>query len=65
MAEQFHQWVQNLSWYDRLYYELFDPQQITCTTRFTFPFGYVLIIFLIITIILVIREWRHKNGKVR
>ncbi len=37
MAEAFHQWVNNMPWWEKLYYELFDPQAITCSTYYTVP----------------------------
>lgn len=37
MAEAFHQWVANMPWWEKLYYELFDPQAITCSTHYTIP----------------------------
>lgn len=37
MAEAFHQWVQNMPWWEKLYYQLFDPQAITCSTHVPIP----------------------------
>ncbi len=51
MAEQFHQWVQNMPWYERLYYELFDPQAITCSTHYTIPGIYFVMPFVVTLVI--------------
>jgi hypothetical protein len=40
MAEAFHQWVNNMPWYEKFYYQLFDPQAITCSTYPTVPLIY-------------------------
>lgn len=37
MSEAFHQWVNNMPWWERLYYEMFDPQAITCSTHPVYP----------------------------
>ena len=53
MAEAFHQWVNNMPWWEKLYYQLFDPQAITCTTYYTaFSVGWLLL--LAIGILLVV-----------
>lgn len=42
MAEAFHQWVNNMPWWEKLWYWLFDPQAITCTTCYTIPGIYII-----------------------
>lgn len=62
MAEAFHQWVNNMPWYEKLYYQLFDPQTITCTTpNFAFPFGWIVLSIMILGVVVII--WILKTGE--
>ena len=63
MAEQFHQWVNNMPWYEKLYYQLFDPQAITCSTS-TIPFnfsGFFLSVAVIAIVGAVVIIWLTKR----
>lgn len=51
MSEDFHQWVNNLSWWERLYYELFDPQAITCSTYPVAPAWPFLLIVVVVAVV--------------
>jgi hypothetical protein len=62
MAEAFHQWVNNMPWWEKLYYQLFDPQAITCSTTFVFPSGYILVPLAILALILFIWGWQYRNS---
>lgn len=51
MAEAFHQWVNNMPWWERLWYELFDPQAITCSTHPVVPaWPFLLVVVVVVTI---------------
>jgi hypothetical protein len=54
MSEAFHQWVNNMPWWEKLYYQLFDPQAITCTTMYPLPFGWVLLAIGIAAVLVLI-----------
>lgn len=51
MSEAFHQWVHNMPWWERLYYELFDPQAITCSTYPVAPAWPFLVIIVVVAVI--------------
>jgi hypothetical protein len=57
MAEAFHQWVNNMSWWEKLYYQLFDPQAITCSTISPIPLIYFVAPMIGIVVSAVILSW--------
>ena len=62
MSEAFHQWVNNLTWYEKLYYQIFDPQAITCTTSYTIPLLIYLPCFIVMIISFTIwLYFKYKN----
>lgn len=58
MSEAFHQWVNNMPWWERLYYEMFDPQAITCSTHPVYPaWPFVLLIVVVVVCGIVALYW--------
>jgi len=63
MSEQFHEWVHNLPWYERLYYELFEPEKIRCS-NIPININYLnlfVFIFIIVTVVFVFMWWYEKR----
>lgn len=61
MAEAFHQWVNNLSPLEQLYYLLFDPNAISCTGYYWLPFPPIVFIAPLIIIGAALLIYRIKT----
>lgn len=71
MAEDFHTWVRNLPWYERLFYEIWDPNKISCTgvpeslvlmRRLSFVVGVIGVLSLVLVLILLYHNHRGVSA---
>lgn len=66
MAEQFHQWVNNMPWWEKLYYQLFDPNAISCSTYTTVPIGgYIIGMIVAVTVLYVGLHYFTRSTKLK